>query len=83
MPRTANTPAPPTASELDLLRLLWRIGPADARRVHEALAQERPDATYSGQSDAHVHTPLGDRAPPAPSVHRGCGWTAGLPTTPS
>ena len=48
MPRTANTPAPPTASELDLLRLLWRIGPADARRVHEALAQERPDATYAG-----------------------------------
>lgn len=47
MPRP-SLPTPPTPSELDLLRLLWRIGPADARRVHQALAQERPDATYAG-----------------------------------
>lgn len=37
----------PTAAELDLLRVLWRIGPADAKKVHEALAQERDDATYA------------------------------------
>jgi predicted transcriptional regulator len=38
----------PTSAELDLLRVLWRIGAADARRVHEALAEERPGATYAG-----------------------------------
>jgi predicted transcriptional regulator len=38
---------PPTAGELDLLRVLWRLGPADARQVHEALLPERPDATYA------------------------------------
>ena len=37
----------PTATELDLLRVLWRIGAADARRVHEAFAEERPDSTYA------------------------------------
>lgn len=46
MPRQ-SLPVSPTASELELLRLLWRIGPADARRVHQALAEERPDATYA------------------------------------
>jgi len=47
MNRSAR-PAAPTSTELDLLRVLWRIGAADARRVHEALAGERPDATYAG-----------------------------------
>ncbi|WP_457351673.1 BlaI/MecI/CopY family transcriptional regulator [Roseateles sp. P5_D6] len=37
----------PTAAELDLLRVLWRLGPADAKAVHEALLPERPDATYA------------------------------------
>lgn len=37
-----------TAAELDILRVLWRIGPADARRVHEAVSEERPEATYAG-----------------------------------
>ena len=40
--------ASPTAAELDLLRVLWRLGAADARRVHEAVAAERPGATYAG-----------------------------------
>ena len=40
--------ASPTSTELDLLRVLWRIGAADARRVHEAFAEERADATYAG-----------------------------------
>ena len=44
----ATTPIPhPTAAELDLLRILWRIGAADAKRVHETLLEERPDATYA------------------------------------
>ncbi|MCV2360016.1 MULTISPECIES: BlaI/MecI/CopY family transcriptional regulator [Roseateles] len=37
----------PTAAELDLLRVLWRIGPADAKQVHEALLSDRPEATYA------------------------------------
>jgi predicted transcriptional regulator len=46
--RNSSTLPPATAAELDLLRVLWRIGAADARRVHEAFAAERPDATYAG-----------------------------------
>lgn len=37
----------PTAAELDLLRILWRLGPADARAVYEALLPERSDASYA------------------------------------
>jgi predicted transcriptional regulator len=37
----------PTAAELDLLRVLWRLGPADAKQVHAALLGERPDASYA------------------------------------
>ncbi len=46
---TAKSPSParPTAAELDLLQVLWRLGPADAKTVHEALVAERPDATYA------------------------------------
>lgn len=44
MPRKPAPPRP-TAAELDLLRTLWRLGPASAREVHEALAAERPDVT--------------------------------------
>jgi predicted transcriptional regulator len=40
-------PRKPTAAELDLLRTLWRIGPATAKQAHEALQSERPDATYA------------------------------------
>ncbi len=42
-------PAPkPTAAELDLLRVLWRLdAPADAKQVHEALLAERPEASYA------------------------------------
>ncbi len=44
----SSSPQPvPTPAELDLLRVLWRIGPADARRVHDAFAGERPEATYA------------------------------------
>lgn len=45
---TNDLPPPtPTPAELDLLQVLWRLGPADARQVYEALLSERPDATYA------------------------------------
>jgi predicted transcriptional regulator len=37
----------PTASELDMLRLLWQLGPATARQVHEAAVAARPDMAYA------------------------------------
>lgn len=42
------TPIPhPTSAELDLLRILWHLGPADAKQVYEALRLERADASYA------------------------------------
>jgi len=32
----------PTAAELDILRVLWQLGPATVRQVHEALSAEKP-----------------------------------------
>jgi len=40
-------PAKPTPSELEMLRLLWQLGPATARRVHEAARETRPDMAYA------------------------------------
>lgn len=40
-------PPKPTAAELDLLRALWRTGPATVKVVHEAMLQERPDLAYA------------------------------------
>jgi len=48
MAKTSPTLPRPTAAELDLLRVLWRIGgAADAKQVHEALLAERPEASYA------------------------------------
>jgi predicted transcriptional regulator len=44
MPHPA-VPPKPTPSELELLRILWQLGPATARQVHEAISPERPDLT--------------------------------------
>jgi len=43
----SSSPSKPTAAELALLRVLWQLGPADAKAVHEALLPDRPDATYA------------------------------------
>jgi predicted transcriptional regulator len=45
----ARSPAPPkpTPAELDLLQVLWPLGAATARQVHEAIIKERPDVTYA------------------------------------
>ena len=37
----------PTPAELDLLQVLWPLGAATARQVHEAIVRERPDVTYA------------------------------------
>ncbi len=49
MPRTPKLPKlpKPTPAELDLLRLLWALGPSTVKQVHEARQQERPEAAYA------------------------------------
>jgi len=44
-----RSPAPPkpTPAELDLLQVLWPLGAATARQVHEAIIKERPEVTYA------------------------------------
>lgn len=46
MAKTAPLPKP-TAAELDLLRLLWPLGSATVKQVHEAARRERPDTSYA------------------------------------
>lgn len=42
-----SAPVPkPTAAELDLLQVLWPLGSATAKQVHEALLRQRPDVAY-------------------------------------
>ncbi len=43
---TANLPKP-TAAELEMLRLLFALGPATARQVHEAALEARPEMNYA------------------------------------
>jgi predicted transcriptional regulator len=45
----SKTPAPPkpTAAELDLLQVLWPLGSATAKQVHQAMLVERPEVTYA------------------------------------
>ena len=45
--RTSDVPAKPTPSELEMLRLLWQLGPATARQVHEAAIEARPGMAYA------------------------------------
>ncbi|AXK73495.1 BlaI/MecI/CopY family transcriptional regulator [Lysobacter sp. TY2-98] len=37
----------PTPAELELLRVLWTLGPATVKNVHRARQAERPDITYA------------------------------------
>lgn len=37
----------PTPAELDLLQVLWPLGAASAKTVHEAMLGQRPDVTYA------------------------------------
>ena len=36
-----------TAAEMQMMRLLWSLGPATAKQVHEAALRERPDLAYA------------------------------------
>lgn len=40
-------PPKPTAAEMELMRLLWVLGPATAKQVHEAATKERPEIAYA------------------------------------
>ncbi len=37
----------PTPAELDLLQVIWPLGAASAKAVHEAMLVNRPDVTYA------------------------------------
>jgi BlaI family transcriptional regulator, penicillinase repressor len=37
-----EAPKPPTASELEILRVLWQRGPSTVKDVHEALSASKP-----------------------------------------
>jgi predicted transcriptional regulator len=37
-----ESPSRPTATELDILRILWARGPSTVREVHQAMSAERP-----------------------------------------
>ena len=37
----------PTAAELNLLRVIWPLGAATVKQVHEAAQKERPETTYA------------------------------------
>jgi len=39
---THRDPPKPTASELEILRVLWGRGPSTVRQVHEALSEKKP-----------------------------------------
>ncbi|MCL1633411.1 BlaI/MecI/CopY family transcriptional regulator [Luteimonas sp. SX5] len=39
----SKAPPKPTAAELDLLRVIWPLGRATVKQVHEAVQKERPD----------------------------------------
>lgn len=47
MPRLPAKPPKPTPAELDLLRVIWRLGPSSVKDVHAALLGERPQYTYA------------------------------------
>lgn len=44
---TNTAPPKPTASELEMLRLLFVLGPATAKQVHAAALETRPDMNYA------------------------------------
>src|SRR5688572_28372506 len=47
MPRQPTKLPKPTPAELDLLRVIWRLGPSTVRDVHAARVRERPELTYA------------------------------------
>jgi len=46
MPTNPEIPKP-TAAELDLLQVLWPLGAATARQVHDEIRKQRPEVSYA------------------------------------
>ena len=46
MAKTPTAPKP-TAAELDLLQVLWPLGSATAKQVHQEIQKRRPEVTYA------------------------------------
>ncbi|MCC6072085.1 BlaI/MecI/CopY family transcriptional regulator [Massilia sp. GCM10020059] len=46
MAKTPTAPKP-TAAELDLLQVLWPLGSATAKQVHQEIQKQRPEVTYA------------------------------------
>ena len=46
MPKQKPIPKP-TAVEMNVLRLVWQLGPSTAKQVLQEAIKERPDITYS------------------------------------
>lgn len=44
MPRKLTKP---TAAELDLLQVIWRLGPSTVKDVHQSRQEEKPDLAYA------------------------------------
>ena len=48
MPRSTKAKPPkPTPAELDLLRVMWQLGPSTVKDVHQARLREKPDLAYA------------------------------------
>ena len=48
MPKASKAKPPkPTAAELDLLRVIWQLGPSSVKDVHQARLREKPDLAYA------------------------------------
>jgi predicted transcriptional regulator len=45
--KTKIKPPKPTTAEMEMLRLIWQLGPATAKQVHEAVLKDRPDMAYA------------------------------------
>ena len=45
--RTRTKPARPTDGELEILRVLWRLGPSTVRQVHEVITAGRKQTTFN------------------------------------
>lgn len=46
-PRSHSPVPEPTEAELELLRVLWRLGPVTVRQVHDALPPRNGEAAYT------------------------------------
>jgi BlaI family transcriptional regulator, penicillinase repressor len=45
--KTPNPSKEPTPRELEILKLLWQMGPSSVREVHQAMLVSEPDLAYN------------------------------------